>query len=93
MSKEWLWQDWPGCDRKANSGIDLADKTECAFLRVYDKTFLRVWDKTAIRADRRLSMTATPKISAESVRTQTAEKAAVLVSAAAVWSCHLWLTH
>ena len=44
-----------------------------------ESAFLRVHDGDAIRADRRLYMTATPKIYAESVRTQAAEKAAVLV--------------
>jgi predicted helicase len=45
-----------------------------------ESAFLRVHDDTAIRADRRLYMTATPKIYAESVRSQAAEKSAVLVS-------------
>jgi predicted helicase len=47
---------------------------------VDESAFLRVHDDTAIKADRRLYMTATPKIYAESVRSQAAEKSAVLVS-------------
>jgi predicted helicase len=47
---------------------------------VDESAFLRVHDEVAIKADRRLYMTATPKIYAESVRSQAAEKSAVLVS-------------
>lgn len=61
------------CDEAhRTAGFTLASGTESAFLRVHDGD--------AIRADRRLYMTATPKIYAESVRTQAAEKATVLVS-------------
>ncbi|POH69141.1 damage-inducible protein [Cryobacterium zongtaii] len=45
-----------------------------------ESSFLRVHDDKVIHADRRLYMTATPKIYAESVRSQAAEKLAVLVS-------------
>jgi predicted helicase len=47
---------------------------------VDESAFLRVHDDAAIKADRRLYMTATPKIYAESVRSQAVEKSAVLVS-------------
>lgn len=61
------------CDEAhRTAGFTLAGDASSAFLRVHDDR--------AIKTKRRLYMTATPKIYAESVRAQAADKAAVLVS-------------
>lgn len=61
------------CDEAhRTAGFTRAGDSESAFLRVHSDA--------AIKAKKRLYMTATPKIYAESVRTQADEKAAVLVS-------------
>ncbi|PPH80469.1 type ISP restriction/modification enzyme [Rathayibacter sp. AY1D9] len=61
------------CDEAhRTAGFTLAGDASSAFLRVHDDQ--------AIKTKRRLYMTATPKIYAESVRAQAADKAAVLVS-------------
>ncbi|PPG83373.1 damage-inducible protein [Rathayibacter sp. AY1E5] len=61
------------CDEAhRTAGFTLAGDASSAFLRVHDDH--------AIKTNRRLYMTATPKIYAESVRAQAADKAAVLVS-------------
>jgi predicted helicase len=61
------------CDEAhRTAGFTLADKEQSAFLRVHEEDI--------IKSKKRLYMTATPKIYAESVRTQAEDKAAVLVS-------------